>query len=554
MKQMLTIIFSCIVFCGVILSQSKGIPGQDFSLFTSPQEIQEVTSDEILTTLTWTSLTSSTHAVSRSCCAFITIGGNDYVYQFGGGSGSQYTTVARYDVAANTWSTGFAPIPSNMSAASAVTVDDMIYLFGGESTGGLGKTYMYDPVANTWTAKANMLTLVTDALVVKFEYGENYVYVIGGGDGLFGATVFNSVQLYDVAANTYTACTSLPSPVTMMGGGMLNYTIIATGGWNGGAGNSVTYKGEVNPSNLTQITWTTIASYPAGGVTRMASFPVTFGTFPSAAGIFCTGGAIDGGTLTGATHLYNFCTEQWEVLTPNLSQPRSNFKGCGKKDNIVYVIAGFTTVGVGTSDKATLADITGNCYTPVPVELISFNANSIDGVVELSWITATETNNQGFSIEKSQGSGFETIGFVQGHGTTTETQVYSFVDRNVNVGTYTYRLKQIDYDGSYEYSNIVEVNVSAPGNFTLEQNYPNPFNPSTSIEFKLKVDSKVSLKVFDVLGQEVANLVNANLAAGSHHVDFDASALNTSVYLYRLEATGIAGTNFVDVKKMILTK
>ena len=115
-------------------------------------------------------------------------------------------------------------------------------------------------------------------------------------------------------------------------------------------------------------------------------------------------------------------------------------------------------------------------------------------------------------------------------------------------------MKQIDFDGKFEYSNVVEVDVSSPAVYALEQNYPNPFNPSTKIAFRLAVDSKVSLKVFDVLGQEVATLVNANLGVGAHNVDFDASSLNSGVYLYRIEATGIDGTNFVDVKKMILTK
>ena len=102
----------------------------------------------------------------------------------------------------------------------------------------------------------------------------------------------------------------------------------------------------------------------------MASFPVTLGTAPSSAGIFFTGGAVGGATLTGATHLYNFCTDAWEVLTPNLAQPRSNFKGCGKMDNVVYAVAGYTTVGVGTNDKATLTAIAGNCYTPSRLNLL----------------------------------------------------------------------------------------------------------------------------------------------------------------------------------------
>jgi len=190
----------------------------------------------------------------------------------------------------------------------------------------------------------------------------------------------------------------------------------------------------------------------------------------------------------------------------------------------------------------------------VPVELTSFTASANLGAVELSWITATETNNRGFEVQRSAGGEFETIAFVEGHGTTTQTNAYSYTDKTVGTGSYSYRLKQVDFDGTFEYSNIVEVNVPAPAEFALDQNYPNPFNPSTKIAFRLAVDSKVSLKIFDVLGQEIASLVNGNLVAGGHSVDFDASSLNSGVYLYRIEATGVDGSNFVDVKKMILTK
>jgi len=190
----------------------------------------------------------------------------------------------------------------------------------------------------------------------------------------------------------------------------------------------------------------------------------------------------------------------------------------------------------------------------VPVELTSFTASADYGVVELSWITATETNNQGFEVQRSAGGEFETIAFVNGNGTTTQPQAYSYTDRAVNVGSYSYRLKQVDFDGTFEYSGVVEVDVPTPAVFAMDQNYPNPFNPSTMISFRLAVDSKVSMTVFNVLGQEVASLLNGNLVAGSHQVNFDASSLNSGVYMYRIEASGIDGTNFVDVKKMILTK
>ncbi|MFB3056989.1 MAG: T9SS type A sorting domain-containing protein, partial [Ignavibacteriaceae bacterium] len=189
----------------------------------------------------------------------------------------------------------------------------------------------------------------------------------------------------------------------------------------------------------------------------------------------------------------------------------------------------------------------------IPVELTSFTAQANDGAVYLNWTTATEQNNQGFEVQRSTNDQFTTIGFISGSGTTTEIHNYSFTDSDVQTGTYYYRLKQVDYSGVYAYSDVVQVDV-APVNFVLEQNYPNPFNPSTKITFNLAVDSKVSLKVFDVLGQEVTKLITTNMTAGVHEVIFNASSLNSGVYFYQLEATASDGTNFTSVKKMILTK
>jgi hypothetical protein len=193
-------------------------------------------------------------------------------------------------------------------------------------------------------------------------------------------------------------------------------------------------------------------------------------------------------------------------------------------------------------------------FLPIQVELTSFTAQVSSRVVTLYWSTATEQNNQGFEIQRSTDGNFRAIGFVNGFGTTTEVHNYSFTDNDVQVGTYYYRLKQVDYDGSFEYSEVIEAEVGTPANFALEQNYPNPFNPSTKIAFSLPVDSKVSLKLFDVLGQEVTNLVTSNMAAGVHEIDFNASNLNSGVYFYRIDAAGIDGTNFNSIKKMILTK
>jgi hypothetical protein len=124
----------------------------------------------------------------------------------------------------------------------------------------------------------------------------------------------------------------------------------------------------------------------------------------------------------------------------------------------------------------------------------------------------------------------------------------------VTSGNYTYRLKQVDFDGTFEYSNEVEVDFKVLTVYSLAQNYPNPFNPMTKIEFSLVSDSKVTLNIFDVLGQQVTSLINGNLNAGNHNINFGASGLNSGVYFYTIEANGIDGTNFKSTKKMILTK
>lgn len=190
----------------------------------------------------------------------------------------------------------------------------------------------------------------------------------------------------------------------------------------------------------------------------------------------------------------------------------------------------------------------------VPVELVSFNANVSDKNVQLTWVTATEVNNRGFEVQRMVGEEFTTVAFVDGYGSTTETKNYSYTDQNLAAGSYSYRLKQVDFDGSFEYSSVVEADVVTPSEFSLAQNYPNPFNPSTMINFALKVDSKVTLKVFNLLGQEVVTLLNQNFAAGPQSFDFNAAGLNSGVYFYQIDARGIDGTNFTATKKMILTK
>lgn len=191
----------------------------------------------------------------------------------------------------------------------------------------------------------------------------------------------------------------------------------------------------------------------------------------------------------------------------------------------------------------------------IPVEFSSFSAIANENSVKLNWSTATETNNSGFSVERKTplDERWIEVGFVPGFGSTTERKSYSFTDVNLLMGAYSYRLKQIDFDGTYEYSNEVFAEVSAPKNFALLQNYPNPFNPATTIEFSIPEMSNVSIEIYNVIGELVASFVNQNLDAGYHSLNFNASNLPSGTYIYQLKANGQNGT-FVDVKKMLLMK
>jgi len=191
----------------------------------------------------------------------------------------------------------------------------------------------------------------------------------------------------------------------------------------------------------------------------------------------------------------------------------------------------------------------------IPVELASFTASANENSVTLNWSTATETNNSGFTIERKTvlDERWKEIGFVPGFGTTTEPKVYSFIDENLLMNRYSYRLKQVDYDGTFEFSNTVEAVVSAPGEFSLDQNYPNPFNPSTTIAYTVPEASKVSIRIYSIVGELVATLADGIVEPGYHSVEFDASRLTSGTYIYQVKAEGESKT-FVDNKKMLLLK
>lgn len=190
----------------------------------------------------------------------------------------------------------------------------------------------------------------------------------------------------------------------------------------------------------------------------------------------------------------------------------------------------------------------------VPVELTSFSAAAEGNSVTLNWSTATETNNKGFRIERSsQNSGWVSAGYIAGRGNTAEISSYQFTERNMNSGTYSYRLVQEDYDGTITIYTAPDVTVDRPEVYSLSQNYPNPFNPATSISFTLPEAARVTLTVYSTLGEQVMTILSSDLEAGYHKAEFDASQLTSGTYIYTLRASA-GSKSFTDSKKMILIK
>ncbi|HSW54315.1 MAG TPA: T9SS type A sorting domain-containing protein [Ignavibacteriaceae bacterium] len=215
----------------------------------------------------------------------------------------------------------------------------------------------------------------------------------------------------------------------------------------------------------------------------------------------------------------------------------------------------------GTTASENLADIKKMTLDstlqgePLPVELSSFTAVVNGNSIILMWRTETEVSNYGFEVERASSSnmpvqeGWKKIGFVQGYGNSNSPKHYAFTDTPLEGTSFQYRLKQIDTDGKFQYSDIVSVDIAAPVQFELKQNFPNPFNPATHITYNLPRDGFVTIKVYDIVGSEIAALVNEEKKAGSYLVTFDGVNLSSGVYICTM-----SGSNFIKSIKMLMIK
>lgn len=279
------------------------------------------------------------------------------------------------------------------------------------------------------------------------------------------------------------------------------------------------------------------------------------------------------GSLTGATYniTINFGThETYTISTPSSNTRLAKYNGTWEvfstpgngnwQSELNWGSEMITTRGMNSFSDYALTD-QGN---PLPVELCSFNANVFNRQADLLWTTCSEINNSGFEVERRDfnavtaafGSWVK-IGFVPGNGNSNQQIYYKYSDLKLNTGKYQYRLKQIDFNGNFEYHNLTapsDVVIGTPNVADLFQNYPNPSNPTSKVDFQIPFSAKVSLKVYDITGKEVASLLDKELVSGFYTTDFNGSNLASGVYFYRLIANSNNGNSFSKTMKLILVK
>ncbi len=439
----------------------------------------------------------------------------------------------------NTWSTSTACNFPSFNNAYTVANGQLYKL----SSSGFERFTPDGSGTGTWTSLTNGPSTITPAQNSMAWDGGDYIYVYSSG---ISSPYPSYLQRYHIVNGTWESRASSLFPRRYAGMATIgNYIYLIGGLLSDGTSARICQR-----YNTATNTWEQIADAPED--LNFTKWSVTTdGQYLFLVG---SGGGYSTYPLSDKCYYYDPATNQWQ-LESTLPAQRGLPNG--------IFLTGFTKLffgggNDGTSGTSFVADCwegTGGVY--IPVELISFTASVFASSVQLNWSTATEKNNNGFEIQRKVNSSissvtnseFEKIGFVAGKGTTTEIQNYNFTDQNLVSGNYAYRLKQIDFDGTVNYSNAIEVDLNGMKSFSLEQNYPNPFNPSTVISYQLPVIGNVSLRVYDILGSEVATLVNEEQQPGYYEVTFNGSNLAGGMYIYRLSAG-----SYVSVKKMLMIK
>src|SRR3990172_11225074 len=427
---------------------------------------------------------------------------NDKIFLIGGWPNSNTAVNEVYDPSTNTWESKTL-MPTARGFLSSAVVNDTIYAIGGGYPTPTNKNEAYNPATNSWTIKANMNVARING---RAGVVNGIIYVIAGYPNE------RSCEAYNPQTNTWTSRSNFPESI----GGVVSVAVyndsiyVFGGGYYNGLKTVYAYNPQTDTWTKKSDMWT----------------PRTVSQACLVKGkIYVIGGATRENYPTAAVEMYDPATDTWYIKS-NMPVP-SAFLSCTVVNNKIYVFEGtsdFTTGGSKVWEYDPALDLV---ELPIPVELTSFTVAANARQVSLYWSTATELNNYGFEIQrKVLNSDFATIAFVKGQGTTTQQNQYNFADKNLDEGKYFYRLKQVDFSGTFQYSKTIEVDLRLLDKFALDQNYPNPFNPTTTIGFGISASPNPSeggalviLKVYDILGNEVKTLVNKEMETGYHSVD-----------------------------------
>ncbi len=480
--------------------------------------------------LNWTSLPDAPEPFGRS------IGGTigDFVYVFCGQANN--SMAAAYKISTNTWNAS-TPASDPSYNSSFVVAGGELYKISG--TGAVTTLEKFTPDGTgtgTWTVLTGGPTDVMNAQNSAAWDGGDYIYVHSSNYSTTSPASY--LSRYSISGDSWTTLT--PTTIIKRYPGLVyhNGFLYLIGGLVPTGGDQT----ECAKYEIATDTWSSIAPLPEA--VNFCKWTTT--VVDNLVVLVGSGGGYTSYPANPKIFYYDITANSW---TYDSDTPAT--RGLA----LAFYLPSLAKVFFGGGNEGgSSTNYQASCWSGdggfVPVELISFSVSVSGSNIELNWQTATETNNSGFEIERSLDNlNFSEIGFVPGSGTTTEPMNYNYSDNSVGSGKYYYRLKQVDYDGSFDYSNVVYVEIGLPSEFSLEQNYPNPFNPSTKISFTIPTKEFVSLKVYDIMGNEVTKLVNEEMPAGSYSKYFNASGLSSGTYFYKLQAG-----NKIQTQKMILMK
>ncbi len=476
--------------------------------------------------LIWRFLGDQNQPSARHENGYIEVNGNFYLL---GGRSGRRTEV--YDPTDSTWSNRTYPPISQIHHFQAVAIGDTVYIVSAYTDTYPDETvvdriYKYATNNDNW-----VLGSVIPASRRRASGGvalhNGKIYLVGGSTGGHGTSAvrYNYFDEYDPATDTWTTLPNAPHTRDHVQAAVIGDKLYVAGGRNGNNGDTIK---QTDVYNFNTGQWTTLPS-PSGDIPtqRAGAASIAVGHH-----VVVIGGESTQTLAHNQVEALNTLTNTW-VSMQRLNTGRHGTQAIYYNDDI-YIVAGAGEQG-GSPELNTHEILETSGQTNLPVELApDFSARVEDGVVVLSWRTLSETNNAGFEVQHLTDQGFEKIGFVNGGGTSASTQSYKFTVSDLPPGRHVFRLKQIDFNGSFELGPQTTAMLSMSGSYFLSDVYPNPLNPQARFTLTLAREQQVEIQVFDMLGRKVVDV-------------FDGLLLPHEPHSFMIDASSWAGGKYILV-------